>query len=222
MSYFLEILYEDNDIVVINKPAGLAVHGGNNVKHSLMSELRKMDSQYELLHRLDRETSGVLVLIKNKRKIPQITHTFNQTKKYYWVIVHGKINKKKFVMKNDLFIDGKKKNLESRVSVLQRFAKYSLLEVQLITGRKHQIRRQCQFIAHPVVGDKIYGDFTLDKEIGKNLFSTDSSDQGNSQKIPLMLCAKKIIFNKKGKTHTVQADLPSQFDDFLKKYNVRL
>ena len=111
MSYFLEILYEDSDLVIINKPSGLSVHGGNNVKYSLMGELRKRGSTYELLHRLDRETSGVLALVKNKKNVAKVMALFNKAQKYYWVIVHGRINKSNFLLQNDLLLAGKKKKI---------------------------------------------------------------------------------------------------------------
>ena len=121
----------------------------------------------------------------------------------------------------------RKKKLESRVKVLQRFAKFSLLEIELLTGRKHQIRRQCQFIDHSVVGDKIYGDFTLNKGVIEresldlnNFTDLKSNSNLDKKKKNLMLCAKKIIFNKKGKKQIVEADLPEHFSGFLQKYNI--
>ena len=180
------IIYENKVILVINKPAGLAVHGGSGISSGVIESLRASlpDQKLELMHRLDRDTSGCLMIARNRRYLRIMQEAFRTRSdlgKYYRVIVHGcwprKITRVDApIVKNTL----KSGERVSRVSsmgklsttdfkILAQSSEYSLLEAEAITGRTHQIRVHCRYTGHPVVGDKRYGDLEADAKVLQNL-----------------------------------------------------
>ncbi|WP_415884841.1 23S rRNA pseudouridine(955/2504/2580) synthase RluC [Neptuniibacter sp. QD37_6] len=168
------ILYEDNDIIVVNKPSGIAVHGGSGISLGLIESFRQMRPQckfLELVHRLDRDTSGCIMMAK-KRSALKLMHESLQKStitKIYHALVIGSWNERKRkidapLRKNELksgervvkvAADGKASLTEYKV--LERFGRQAtLVEARPITGRTHQIRVHCQFAGHPIVGDEKY------------------------------------------------------------------
>ena len=133
----LPILYEDEHILVVDKPAGLAAHGGSGVSFGLIERLRaaRPNQPYlELVHRLDRDTSGVMMLAKSRKALVRL----------HEMIRNGGI-----------------------FQLIERFGAVSYLNVDLKTGRTHQIRVHAQWAGHPLVGDDKYGDFEENKKIAK-------------------------------------------------------
>ncbi|WIV13856.1 RluA family pseudouridine synthase [Proteiniborus sp. MB09-C3] len=208
----LNIIYEDDNIVLINKPKGMLSHGTgkaheNNVVDSLISYLYEKKEYVPRLektftpsicNRLDRNTSGLVIGAKNFTSLKLINEAIREghIKKYYIALVKGKIDKeielKGFLIKdeeeNKVHITRKNiegsKDINTMVKPMYTNGKYSLVEIDLITGRTHQIRVHLASIGHPVVGDLKYGDMEINKKF-KNEFSL----------INQYLHAYKIIFN---------------------------
>lgn len=180
----LPLVYEDEALIAANKPAGLAVHGGSGISHGVIEQLRaaRPGAKFlELVHRLDRDTSGLLLLAK-KRSVLIAMHELiraGQMDKRYLVLVPGRwpAGKQHVKLKLQRYVTGAG---ERRVSVddegreshtvfeLQRACgDYSLLQAQLKTGRTHQIRVHLAHLGFPIVGDDKYGDFELNKRLAK-------------------------------------------------------
>jgi len=169
------ILYEDKRIIIINKPCGMAVHGGSGVSAGVIEVMRqwRTDLHYlELVHRLDRETSGCLILAKKRSALRQLHELLGtgQVQKRYLVIVKGAWQRGEYrleqaLQKNTLRSGERvvRVNDEGKASVtvfkpLAVRSQASLLEVQILTGRTHQIRVHAAHLGHPVAGDEKYGD----------------------------------------------------------------
>lgn len=174
-----EILHEDADLLVVNKPAGLVCHPTKgDVYSSLISRLRLhvgADNPVFMINRIDRETSGVVVVAKNALTAKQIGAIWAEraVAKVYWAIVHGhlkedrglidaplgKDERSEIAVKDCVRPDGKA--AQTQYEVLRRFARaegeFTWLRIELRTGRKHQIRIHLQHIGHPLVGEKLYG-----------------------------------------------------------------
>ncbi len=195
------ILYEDNELIVLNKPSGMAVHGGSGLSFGAIEALRALRPQakhLELVHRLDRDTSGCLLIAK-KRSILTALHEQLRDKvveKKYWALVagqwDGKIKKVTEALKKNTLQSGERivrvdevdgKPSETRFKVLQRFEEGTLLECFPVTGRTHQIRVHTACKGHPIACDDKYGD---------NLFTAQMQAVGLNR---LFLHAKLISFN---------------------------
>jgi len=186
------IIFEDEALLVIDKPAGFAVHGGSGVSRGVIEQLRleRPKSKFlELVHRLDRETSGVLMLAKKRVALVALHEMIrnNQTDKRYLMLVAGEWTEKKkrvvldlqkYVLPNgerrvNVVTDkSKDKYDEAQVSetnfyLKQAYIGYTLLEAQLVTGRTHQLRVQLAHLGFPIVGDDKYGDFANNKLLHK-------------------------------------------------------
>lgn len=168
------ILYEDDALLVVNKPSGLAVHGGSGINLGLIEALRQIrpDARFlELVHRLDRDTSGC-VMVAKKRSMLKYLHQLlreGQIDKRYYALADGRWpNRRKVVsaplLKNNLQSgermvqvspEGKKSITE--FCVVERFDKATLVEAKPVTGRTHQIRVHAQYAGHPLLGDEKYG-----------------------------------------------------------------
>ena len=219
----IDILYEDEDILVVNKPKDMVVHPavGNRTGTLVNAILGKTElSDYNgefrpgIVHRLDKNTTGVLVVAKNNLAHQNIAEQIQNrmTKKIYIALVRGLIKEDNGVI--DLPIgrhptDRKKmavvkdgRNALTNFKVLKRYEGYTLVEIELKTGRTHQIRVHMSHIGHPVVGDDVYSN-------GKNPFGVTSQ----------MLHAYILGFNhpKTGEWMEFVAPLPKEFDEVLKK-----
>ena len=176
------ILFENKGLIIINKPSGLAVHGGSGVNLGLIEALRSMYPQekfLELVHRLDRDTSGCIMVAKKRSMLRYLHNELREgrVQKYYQALVQGRWpNRAGHVdaplKKNELSsgermvrvsVDGKPSLTEFRV--LRRYRDCTLVEAKPITGRTHQIRVHAQFKGHPLVGDPKYGTDEFNKEM---------------------------------------------------------
>jgi len=172
-----QILYEDDFSIVINKPAGLAVQGGEGVKSSLDRLLAEMRSPAPLLvHRLDKDTSGCILAAKTKEAAADFSRLIGGRKavKQYIAVCAGHPEKKEGKITEDLNIRGSVKKSETKFKVIKTDAldmppvlDYSVLELELGTGRMHQIRRHLAMNGNPILGDDKYGDFALNKKLRK-------------------------------------------------------
>lgn len=176
------ILFEDDSMLVINKPAGLAVHGGSGVSLGLIESLRaaRPDQPFlELVHRLDRETSGCLMVAKKRSALRHLQDEMREgrVKKVYQALVCGRWPKgmKRVdvpLRKNELKsgervvrVDGEGKASVTHFAVLERFDRHTLVEATLETGRTHQIRVHSQFAGCPLAGDDKYGDEECNRQL---------------------------------------------------------
>ncbi|MCC7005465.1 MAG: RluA family pseudouridine synthase [Ottowia sp.] len=178
------ILYEDESLLVIDKPAGVAVHGGSGVSYGVIEQLRRARPQakfLELVHRLDRETSGILLLAKKRLALVALHEQMRngEVDKRYLACVSGVFPQVREHLKFPLLKYHTQEG-ERRVRVqedgqyahtvvkrLEIFKQFSLLEAQLKTGRTHQIRVHLAHYGYPIVGDDKYGDFALNRELTK-------------------------------------------------------
>jgi 23S rRNA pseudouridine955/2504/2580 synthase len=179
------IVHEDAALLVIDKPAGVAVHGGSGVSFGVIESLRASRPQTKLLelaHRLDRDTSGLLIVAKKRTALVELHRMLRdgEVEKIYVAVVKGAPPQDSFEMREALHkhvtgsgerrvsVHEDGKAALTRVRVLKR-GKFSLLEVRLLTGRTHQIRVHLAHAGFPVVGDEKYGDFALNKELRQRL-----------------------------------------------------
>ncbi|WWO96901.1 MAG: 23S rRNA pseudouridine(955/2504/2580) synthase RluC [Candidatus Dasytiphilus stammeri] len=175
-----KILYDDDYILAINKPSGLAVHGGSGLKYGLIEILRlwKKNCPYlELVHRLDRETSGILLVAK-KKSVLRILHEqfrLQKIKKYYLALVDGiwPEHLKTIHVPLQRYGLGERRvriNIEGKFSktifqVEERFCQSTLLQVIPVTGRTHQIRVHTQYVGHPIALDNLYGNKIFNNQL---------------------------------------------------------
>ncbi len=208
----LDIVYEDNDILVLNKPAGIAIHPGKNIHlvtliEGLLYYGNEKGFEPHLIHRLDLNTSGILIVAKNKNSARILTRDFKErrVKKYYKALVRGKISS---AGKIDKELDGQRAITFYKP---EKFYKIfdegvTLLYVEIGTGRKHQIRRHFSIIGHHVVGDNKYGEKVYNKKL-RNL---------TGLKRHFLHCYKmKIKHPKSGKEMTFTAKLSSDLKKVL-------
>lgn len=170
-----QILYEDDLLLVINKPAGLAVHGGSGLQFGLIESLRALRpevQQLELVHRLDRDTSGCLLIAKRRSALRALHAQLREKtmNKQYYALVRGhwQAHVKKVtapLQKNTLKsgervvrVDGEGKDAETRFRIVEQYAQATLVEASPITGRTHQIRVHALQAGHPIALDDKYGD----------------------------------------------------------------
>lgn len=221
----VEVLYEDNDIIVVNKPKGLVVHPANgNPDGTLVNALMKIckgtlsgiggEIRPGIVHRLDKDTSGVLIVAKNDKAHLALCKQIKnrEVKKTYLALTRGIIKENEATINMPIgrsTTDRKKmavvktgKEAITHFRVLERFKENTLLEINLETGRTHQIRVHLSQIGYPIVGDMVYSN-------GKNKFGV----QGQ------MLHAWKIKFMHPitGKEMKIDAPLPPYFEDVLEK-----
>lgn len=161
----LDILYEDEDLIVLNKRAGIALHPGDRtigttLIHGLMFYGKQKGFTPHLVHRLDRDTSGVLLVAKNNKSARTLSHMFRErlVEKEYLALVAGRLQGNG---KIDLTLDGLEAVTE--YIVLESFDRATLVRVFLHTGRTHQIRRHFAAVGNPVIGDTMYGDKNVNR-----------------------------------------------------------
>jgi len=183
----LPILFEDEAMLVIDKPEGIAVHGGSGVSFGVIEALRRQRPQakfLELAHRLDRETSGILLVGKKRLALTALHDMFREhgagADKRYLVLVKGrwmnntqhvKLPLLKYLTENGerrVSVDAQGKASHTVFRLLARWPEMSLLEAQLKTGRTHQIRVHLAHLGFPILGDEKYGDFPLNKDLKRD------------------------------------------------------
>jgi 23S rRNA pseudouridine955/2504/2580 synthase len=182
------VLFEDEHLLAIDKPAGVAVHGGSGLSHGVIEQLRRARPQarfLELVHRLDKETSGILLLAKKRSALTALQEQFRQrdTGKTYAALVIGTWPARRKVIDVSLhkYLDaqgerrvraaphdaeGARRSI-SLVQVAQAFEGHTLLDVTIKTGRTHQIRVHLAHEGHPIVGDDKYGDFAANRALAR-------------------------------------------------------
>jgi 23S rRNA pseudouridine955/2504/2580 synthase len=178
------VVHEDASLLVVDKPSGVAVHGGSGVSFGVIESLRAARPQakvLELAHRLDRDTSGLLIVCKKRSALVELHRQLREgeVEKLYTTIVKGAPVEEAFEVSEPLhkYVTGAGERRVSvreggmaartRVRVRKRGAQFSLLEVRLLTGRTHQIRVHLAHAGHPVLGDDKYGDFELNRALAK-------------------------------------------------------
>ena len=207
-----DYIIEDNEnFIVINKPTGIPVQSGTKSFKNIIDILKNSkyfeNSKPFIVHRLDKETSGVLIIAKNRKFAQLFTSLFRIRKihKTYLAIVYGKVDKSIKVMKDDLiYYENDKKIYQKAVSnikIIKSNEGYSYLELNPITGRKHQLRKQLLKIGSPIIGDDKY--FLNDRKRIKIK--------------NLMLHAYKIKFMINSIQYNFKAKYNKLFEDFLKK-----
>ncbi|KAF0338575.1 RluA family pseudouridine synthase [Pediococcus acidilactici] len=218
----LDIVYEDDDVIVVNKPQGMVVHPAPGHDHGTLvngllthTPLATINGELRpgIVHRIDKDTSGLLMVAKNDQALvslsKQLKDKTNQRK--YWAIVHGNIKEDTGTInapigrskkdRKKMAINEEGRPAVTHFKVLERFGEYTLIECQLETGRTHQIRVHLKYIGHPVAGDPLYGP-------RKTL-------KGNGQ----FLHAKLLGFKhpRTGEEMVFEADPPAIFQTTLKK-----
>ncbi len=226
----IEIVYEDNDIIVVNKPKGLVVHPANgNPDGTLVNAILNIcgdslsgiggEKRPGIVHRLDKDTSGLLIVAKNDKAHLNMSEQIKDRKvvKKYVALVKGVIEEDEATInmpigrsKSDrkkMAVDKQGKEAVTHFKVIKRYNKYTLLDIKIDTGRTHQIRVHMAEIGHPVVGDEVYSN-------GKNEFGVKGQ----------MLHAKSLDFCHPitGKKLHFEADLPEYFKDVLKQCDLSL
>ncbi|MFA5286965.1 MAG: RluA family pseudouridine synthase [Candidatus Omnitrophota bacterium] len=218
----LDIVYEDEDLAVINKPTGMVVHPApGNYEHTLVNALKNIFKSLSdinpdrpgIVHRLDKETSGLLVIAKNNASHLDLVRQFaeHSVKKEYLAIVKGSVEFDEGMIEAPIarhatrrknmavnFSD-QAKEAKTHYRTLKRYKNFSLLELKPFTGRTHQLRVHLDFIGHPILGDDKYG-------------------KGN-EFTRLALHAKTLGFThpRTGKFVEFKAPIPKELNDFLNK-----
>lgn len=218
------ILYQDDALLVLNKPAGIAVHGGSGISRGVIEQMRLEHPEFkflELVHRLDRETSGVLLLAKKRSALVELHRAMREgeTEKHYLALVKGKwLNTKQSVKLPLLkYVTG---SGERRVSVSEEgqtahtvfslkktWSEFSLLEAELKTGRTHQIRVHLAHLGFPIAGDDKYGDFPMNKTLQKR----------GLKRMFLHACKMVLKHPLTGDKLSLEAPLPDDLEMFLRR-----
>ena len=210
------IVEDNSEFLVINKASGISVQGGTKSRKNLIDIFSKSkffkDVKPYTVHRLDKDTSGILIIAKNRNMAQFFTSLFRLRKihKTYLAICNGEINKTSGDLIHDLVrYDNEKKIVEKAIThykVLDKNLNFTLLELKPITGRKHQIRKQLLNIGHPIVGDKKYNLDLYKKSNNKHL----------------MLHSYKIKFMFNGDKINYEATIPIYFKKFLDSKKIKL
>jgi 23S rRNA pseudouridine955/2504/2580 synthase len=215
------VAFEDGAILVIDKPSGVAVHGGSGVSYGVIESLRAGRPQtkfLELAHRLDRDTSGLLIVAKKRAALVELHRMLREgeVQKTYLAVVRGALAKKTLELRESLhkYVSASGERRVSvheegmpaltRVKKLKSSNDFSLLEVELLTGRTHQIRVHLAHAGHPIIGDDKYGDFPLNRKLKQRL----------------LLHAARLAFKHpvSGETVKLESPLPGEMKAFLETH----
>jgi len=180
----LPIVHEDASLLVVDKPSGVAVHGGSGVSHGVIESLRAARPEakmLELAHRLDRDTSGLLLIAKKRSALVELHRMLRdgEIEKSYVAVVKGVPARKQFDITDSLhkYVNAKGErrvavkeeglSAMTKIKLLEKSKDFSLLQLRLMTGRTHQIRVHLAHVGHPVLGDDKYGDFELNRALAR-------------------------------------------------------
>jgi 23S rRNA pseudouridine955/2504/2580 synthase len=220
----LPIVFEDASLLVVDKPSGIAVHGGSGVSFGVIESLRAARPQakvLELAHRLDRDTSGLLMIAKKRGALVELHRMLRdgEVEKIYSAVVKGGVEQREFEIREALHkhvtasgerrvsVQADGKAALTRIRLLKKSADFSFCEIRLLTGRTHQIRVHLAHAGHPVLGDDKYGDFALNKSLAR---------QGVQR---LFLHAGKLALEHPVTRERLRLDapLPADIRDFVEK-----
>ncbi|GAB1481674.1 RluA family pseudouridine synthase [Treponema sp.] len=165
-----DVIYENEGILVLNKAAGFAVQGGERVSASLDQALEtELGAKVFLVHRLDKDTSGLILVAKNRESAAFYAQLFSDRslKKSYLAVAAGKIDTRQSFITSPISVKGVQKEALTHYQVLAQNKDYSVIEMDLGTGRMHQLRIHLASLSHPILGDDKYGDFKLNKRLRK-------------------------------------------------------
>lgn len=227
------ILYEDNYWLVVNKPNGLAVHGGSGVSAGLIESLRLLRPDchsLELCHRLDRPTSGCIVVAKRRSALRRFHQALREKtmQKRYQVVVAGRwsenIESVNLALQKNILASGERmvkvdasgKRSLTHFRVLKRFSGFSLLEAEPVTGRTHQIRVHCQAMGHPIVGDDKYGQRDANRKAAELGFRELFLHAG-SIALPAM---GESDLSEKTNWQEIKAPRPPFWQDFIRQQDI--
>ncbi|SOD15737.1 RluA family pseudouridine synthase [Nitrosomonas ureae] len=227
-------LYEDDAVLAIDKPSGMAVHGGSNISFGVIEQLRAQNPSWkflELVHRLDRETSGVLLLAKKRSALVELHRQIREglVEKHYLVMVKGKWSNAKQHVKLalDKYVTA---SGERRVAVVtsirpgnkpmsshsifkldKSWDNFSLLDAEIKTGRTHQIRVHLAHLGFPILGDDKYGNFEINKRLAKD------GDRGKNKLTRMFLHAHslQIAHPVSGQRMNLRSPLSSDLQKFI-------
>ena len=211
------IIENNENFIVINKPAGIAVQSGTKSFKNVVDTLRETkyfeDSKPFIVHRLDKETSGILIVAKTREYAQLFTSLFRIRKihKTYLAVVYGEVSNEIKVLEDDLVVYEKERKIvqkaTSYIKILKGNSEYSLLELRPITGRKHQLRKQLYNIGNSIIGDDKYY-----VKRGKDFIKSKN----------LMLHAYEIKFMINNVKYNFKADFNKEFKDFLTKKELNI
>ncbi|MDR3303206.1 MAG: RNA pseudouridine synthase [Treponema sp.] len=205
----ISILFENDLCLVLNKPAGLAVQGGERVGASLDKLLAELRSPKPLLvHRLDKDTSGLILVAKTREAAARFASLFagghgTRVNKLYLAVCAGCPQPALGSITLELAAHGTLQPAQTHYQTLSTSQDFSLLQLELGTGRMHQIRKHLAHIGHPILGDDKYGDFALNKALRKE------------RKLRrLLLHASRLVIGEEGLALDVTAPPPDYFEQF--------
>ena len=203
------ILLENDNYIVLNKNSGIAVHGGSKNIIGLIDIIReKYGKNIDLCHRIDKNTTGCLVFGEHKKAVKFFNNLLidNNVKKTYQAVLKGKL-KKNIVIDKPIYknIPTKSKNSISKFKIIEHLNNATLVEVQIYTGRSHQIRIHSALINHPIIFDTRYGDKNFNKSFDKNIRKN------------IALHSKSISFiNLDSEILNIECNPPNEFNDLIK------
>ena len=215
-----QIVFEDPSLLVIDKPSGIAVHGGSGVSHGVIESLRAARPEakmLELAHRLDRDTSGLLIIAKKRSALVELHRMLRdgEMEKVYVAVVKGAPARKQFDITESLhkYVNAKGErrvavkegglSAVTKINLLEKSKDFSLVQLRLMTGRTHQIRVHLAHAGYPVLGDDKYGDFELNRALAR---------QGVKR---LFLHARRLAFKHPIDGHRIVLESPLP-DDMLR------
>lgn len=218
----LPVVYEDDALIVVDKPSGKAVHGGSGVSFGVIEQLRSQRPEakmLELAHRIDRETSGLLIIAKRRSALTVLHDMMREGRigKRYLTLVPGRWANPLQHVREPLFkyltpdgerrvrVSSEGKVAHSVVRLVKRWQRFSLLEVELKTGRTHQIRVHLAHLGFPLCGDDKYGDFTLNKAL----------EQEGLKRMFLHAAHLSFAHPVNGEPVTLQSPLPAELQSFI-------
>lgn len=225
------VVYEDEALLVLDKPAGVAVHGGSGVDFGVIEQVRRQRANgptakfLELAHRLDRETSGLLAIGKKRAALTRLHDLFRDggIDKRYYAMVKGrwrdKLRNVKLPLHKYLTAEGERrvrvdpegKEAHSVMRLKGRWSsplgEFSLLEVELRTGRTHQIRVHLAHLGFPILGDEKYGDFALNKDLQK----------AGLKRMFLHAASMRLPHPVTGEKLSLAAPLPAELEKFIER-----